>query len=203
MSRLRRLVMVRHGETDGNSSVRFHGSGDVPLSDAGRAQMRAARAALNGEVCELVVASPLRRSWEGAAIVAPGTAVRLEADFREIDFGRWEGLTAQEIKDSDPVLYEDWQARAPGFEYPGGERRQAFLERVHRGLARIEQSGASGALLVGHKGVIRAIAQKLTGKPLEDGEPPLAGIVWLSRAADDSWFAGRRSSNPPGLEPDA
>ena len=43
MSKLRRIVLVRHGETVGNSSVRFHGSTDVALSDEGRAHMRDAQ----------------------------------------------------------------------------------------------------------------------------------------------------------------
>ena len=41
MSKLRRIVLIRHGETDGESSVRFHGSSDVALSEAGRAHLRA------------------------------------------------------------------------------------------------------------------------------------------------------------------
>ena len=50
MSKLRRIVLLRHGETVGNSKERFHGSSDLPLSDEGRAQMRAATRRLAGEV---------------------------------------------------------------------------------------------------------------------------------------------------------
>ncbi len=199
MSKLRRIVMIRHGETVGNSSVRFHGSNDVPLSDEGRAQLRRAARALRTEYFDLIFASPLRRSWEGATIVGGGAPVRLESDFREIHFGRWEGLTAEEIKASDPVLHEDWVAKAEGFEYPGGERRGDFLPRVHRGLDRMLESGASAALLVVHKGIIRTIAEKLLGLPLDDGQPELGGIVSLTRGADGRWFLGRRSSDPEGL----
>ena len=67
MSKLRRIVLVRHGETDGNSSVRFHGSTDVGLSDEGRAQMREARKRMTREFFDLVVASTLRRAWQGVA----------------------------------------------------------------------------------------------------------------------------------------
>ena len=108
MSKLRRIVLIRHGETDGESSVRFHGSSDVALSEAGRAHLRAAARTLRGEVFDLVVASPLRRSWEAAWIVSGGAPVRLEEDFREIAFGRWEGLTAGErIVLSDTTRFED------------------------------------------------------------------------------------------------
>ncbi len=193
---LRRLVMLRHGETVGNSSVRFHGAADLPLSDAGREQLRAAARGLRQEFFDLVVASPLRRSWEGAALVAGGAPVRIEDGLREIDFGRWEGLTAEEIERRDPVLYREWRARKPGFEYPGGEPRAEFRNRVGRAFERIEASGAESVLLVAHKGVIRTLAEKLTGAPLADGEPELACAVGLSRDPAGRWFAGRRGSDP-------
>lgn len=199
MSELRRLVMVRHGETVGNSRERFHGRGDVALSEEGRAQMRALATALRGEYFDLVVASPLCRSWEGAWLVGRGASVRLEPDFREIDFGRWEGLTREEIEAQDPILYQDWQDRTPGFDFPSGERRADFSARVLAGLGRLHGSGASSALLVVHKGVVRTIAEELLGAPLAHDEPRLGACVQLSRASSGDWLAGRRSSDPPGL----
>jgi broad specificity phosphatase PhoE len=196
MTPLHRIVLVRHGETDGNSSVRFHGSGDVELSEAGRDHMRRVGQGLAGEWFDLVVASPLRRSWEGARIVAAGAPVRVEADFREIDFGRWEGLTAEEIEASDPILYRDWQERVPGFEFPGGETRKSFLERVHRGVDALLASGARSALLVLHKGPVRAIAARLLGEELPPGEPGLGESVSASRGASGRWHLGRRGSDP-------
>ncbi len=195
---LRRIVMIRHGETEGKSSIRFHGSADVPLSDEGREQLRQSARRLQSEFFDLVVASTKRRCWEGAAIVTDGAPVRLESDFREVHFGRWEGLTAGEIEASDPVLYQDWQAGADGFNYPGGELRADFCERVNRGLCRLLESHATSALLVGHRGVICQIARQLLGEPLAQG-PELGGVVAVSRAANGSWFEGRRGSNPPGL----
>jgi broad specificity phosphatase PhoE len=200
MSKLRRLVMVRHGETEGNSSVRFYGSSDVPLSDEGRAQLRQLAGTLRTEVFDLVVASPLRRSWEGASIVSGAAPIRLVDEFREIHFGRWEGLTAGEIEEAEPVLYRDWQAKTAGFEFPGGESRTAFRERVLRGLDLVLESGAAAALLVVHKGVIRTIAEELLGQPLAQGEPELASAVSLGRGVDGAWFRGRRSSLPAILE---
>jgi broad specificity phosphatase PhoE len=200
MSKLRRIVMVRHGETVGNSRVRFHGSGDVALSDEGRFQMREAAFRLRNETFDLVVESQLQRSWESAWIASGGASVRLESDFREVHFGRWEGLTKAEIEASDPVLYADWQSQAEGFEYPSGERRADFRARVKSGLTGLLESGAASALLVVHKGVIRIIAEKLLGEPLPDGAPELGGAVGLSRTADGSWILGRRGSNPPALD---
>jgi broad specificity phosphatase PhoE len=202
VSNLRRIVMIRHGETVGNSRERLHGAADVALSDEGRVQMRAAARALHQEVFDVVVASPLRRSWQSAAVIAPCAQIQLVPEFREVDFGRWEGMSLDEVKAADPVLYEDWQARKPGFEYPGGEARAAFRERVGRGLARVEETGARGALLVVHKGVIRTLAELLRGAPLDGNAPDLGGRIAMSRDANGRWFIGRDSSNPPALEED-
>jgi broad specificity phosphatase PhoE len=199
MARLRRLVLVRHGETAGESSVRFHGSTDVELSDEGRAQMRRVAAA-HPEGADLVVASPLRRSWRAAAIAGAGRTVRLEADFREIHFGRWEGQSQAELQARDPGLYGEWQKRAPGFEFPGGEPREAFRERVQRGLDRLLGEDARDALLVVHKGVIRVIVETLTGESVAADEPAVGGSIVLTRRPDGRWQRGQRSSNPAGVE---
>jgi broad specificity phosphatase PhoE len=197
---LRRLVLVRHGESEGNSRIRLIGSGDPPLSGEGRAHMLAARAALTGQVIDAVVASPARRSWQSAQALTGGTHVRLEADFREIHFGRWEGRRVDEIRSADPVLYEKWREGGPEFEYPGGELRADFRARVERGLERLMRSGATSALLVGHKGVIRHLVAKLTGAALEDRDRPALGEALILTRVGDHWELGGRSSNPPGVE---
>jgi len=199
MSSLRRIVMVRHGETEGQSSVRFHGSADVRLNDEGRAQLREAARKMKTEVFDLVAASPLRRAWEGAAIISGGAPVRLYPEFSEVHFGHWEGMTAEEIEASNPALYRDWQSGAANFEYPGGELREAFRARVARGLDALLASGATSALVVSHKGVIRTIGDRLLDEPLSEG-PELGGIVSVSRGANGRWYEGRHGSNPPGLE---
>jgi broad specificity phosphatase PhoE len=200
MSKLRRIVLLRHGDTVGDSRTRFHGSGDVALSAEGRRQVQEAARALRTEVFDLVVASPLQRSWQSAWLAAGGAPVRIEADFREIHFGRWEGMTAQEIEASDPTLYRDWQAKAKGFEYPSGEPLDSFYGRIVRGVERLQASGATHVLAVLHKGVIRKIVEHLVGEPLESGIPELGHAVSISRRPDGSWFVGRRGSNPEGLD---
>jgi len=197
MNRLRRIVLIRHGDTVGNSKERYHGSGDVALSDEGRAQMRAASRRLATEVFDLVASSPLRRAWQSAALLSGGTQVLLVPEFREIDFGRWEGMTAEEIEAQDPVLYKAWREGAADFEFPGGERRAAFRDRVAAGLATLAHTGAENALVVAHRGVIRALGNHLLGAPLATG-PELGEIVSFTRDGEH-WFLGRRGSNPPAL----
>ena len=197
MNRLRRIVLLRHGNTVGNSRERFHGSGDVALSDEGRAEVRAAGRRLATEVFDLVASSPLRRAWQSAALLSGGAPVLLVPEFREIDFGRWEGMTAEEIEAQDPVLYKTWREGAADFEFPGGERRAAFRERVASGLTVLERTGAENALVVAHRGVINALANHLLGVPLT-APPELGQLVSFTRDGEN-WFLGRRGSNPPAL----
>jgi ribonuclease HI len=195
MAQLRRLILVRHGETTDGSAQRMIGAGDPPLSDEGREQLRAGAPVLRSQVVDWVVASTLRRSWQAAQYLAPGQKIRLDSDLREIDFGRWEGKSLPEIQASDPALYDAWQEGVPGFEYPGGELRAEFRKRVERGLGRIQESGAASALVVVHKGVIRTIAESLTGAPIDRSEPPLGGVVLLTHGGQ-GWFVGQTASDP-------
>jgi broad specificity phosphatase PhoE len=177
MNRIRKptLVLVRHGETEGQSSIRYHGRTDVPLSELGRAQMRAARAEIlkrHGSVdFNRVFTSPLIRASEGARLIA-GDAAQLATieDFAEVHFGIFEGLTADEIRERHPDDYVKWNADrlASSYTYPGGENRAEFIERVGRGVEQMLRlwspaaDAESKALIVAHRGVVRTIVHRLT-----------------------------------------
>ena len=174
-SRGSRLILVRHGETEGESSIRYHGRTDVALSELGREQMRLAGRAVRTHRGDggfaRVFSSPLVRASEGARIVAGHTAPLVTIDeFVEVHFGLFEGLTADEIRERYPNEFARWNADrlAPTFTYPEGESRAAFTDRVERGLDRMlalwtprSDAGDDDALLVAHRGVIRAIVRKL------------------------------------------
>lgn len=196
MDRLQRLILVRHGETTGQSSIRYYGATDVPLSWAGREHARAAAARIPGQTWEAVWSSSLSRAWQAARIIAPGHRIRLEHDFREIDFGRWEGLTREEIELLDPDLHAAWQSGAEAFEFPAGEARAAFRARVVRGLARLRASGVASALVVAHKGVLRTLFEEIVrGQTLPPATPELGGVLQISRNASGLWETGRRASD--------
>jgi broad specificity phosphatase PhoE len=180
------LVLVRHGETVGNSSIRYHGRTDVELSNLGRRQMRAAQSCLKIHLAGArrgpIVASPLRRAAEGASIIAGGATPIIEIEeFVEVDFGRFEGLTAAEIEARYPADFARWNRDRldPGFTYPAGESRREFALRVERGIHRMlelidrpapaAQSTSTtlipdeAAIVVAHRGVIRIIVNRLAG----------------------------------------
>ena len=65
----RRLWLVRHGETEGQSSIRYHGANDVPLSEVGRTQIRALLPLLAGVRPTMVAHSPLVRAAESEVLI--------------------------------------------------------------------------------------------------------------------------------------
>ena len=185
----KKLILVRHGDTLGESSIRYHGRNDVELSEVGREQMRCAARRIDGSKVDLVVASSLSRARESAAIAAPGHPVALEEDFREVHFGRWEGLTAAEIEALDPELFSRWRSSVHrgGFDYPEGERRADFCERVRRGIDTWVAADARTLLAVAHKGVIRVAVEHLTGVPLQEGEPALGEVLVFESTDAEGW----------------
>jgi broad specificity phosphatase PhoE len=162
----RDLWLVRHGETEGLSSIRLYGRTDIPLSDAGREMMRRAARALDSTPIRRVFSSRLSRSRESAEIVARvvGAEVHAVAEFDEVDFGEWEGLTVEEARRSRPDLRRRWEDADAAFRYPGGESIEDFHARVAAGLRRILAEHPDGDLaLVLHKGVIKAVLMTLMG----------------------------------------
>ena len=162
---VRELVLVRHGETTGQSSIRLNGATDVPLSDLGRSQLQAVRAALAGERWDRVLTSPLVRARESTAIVVPDLTPEIVPDFTELNFGAWETLTYAEVRLKDPAIFEEMQLGLPEFRFPGGESRQGFLSRVANAAHRYLNSAEIPArpLVVAHKGTIKGITAALLG----------------------------------------
>jgi broad specificity phosphatase PhoE len=187
MNRPIRLALVRHGETVGNSSIRYHGITDVVLSSLGRAQAHEARARLAQVRFDRVVASSLTRAWQTATVIAPEQPILLEEGLREVDFGRWEGLTREEIAGRDPALYAQWQQSRQGFDYPDGEAGTDFRARIGDALQRLLTMEAPSLLVVAHKGVIGVLFEALMGSELPPGQPELGGVLRLERVPGGVW----------------
>src|SRR5262245_48815831 len=111
------LWLVRHGETVGESSTRLHGRNDVELDALGRRQMAQLAALLRSEPFDRAYTSPLVRAHEAARIILADRppAPSIVADFAEMHFGDWEGLTLDEARARDPDLYGAFHRKDPEF----------------------------------------------------------------------------------------
>ncbi len=163
MSR-RRVLLLRHGETDWNADGRWQGQGGAGLSRLGRRQAADTAAFLAATRPDIasVVRSDLERVAETTAPVLERLAVPVEVDrrWREIDVGTWSGRTHEEVRALDPAGYQTW--RTGGDPRRGGGETDADL-RVRVAAALEDLVGGSGTVLVvTHGGPVRhAVAEAL------------------------------------------
>lgn len=156
------LYLLRHGQTTANAAGHYSGLADVALTEAGQEQARAAAAALRGRGIEAIVASPLQRAQDTAAIVARelGLDVETEEDLRELDFGTWDGMTPQEVAQRDPELHADFLVDT-ATAAPGGESLQALHRRVRAARRGIEKRhGGKTVLVVCHTYPIKSLLRQ-------------------------------------------
>jgi len=171
----RRIFLLRHGETVWNREGRMQGWRDSPLTLKGIAQARAygtrLRALLGpGLPGYRLVSSPLGRAWQTATVIAEICGVdprRIEHDplLREISWGAWDGLTAEEIAARDP---ERWRQRLrTRFADPppdGGESPGQLYDRARHWLAALPPGAR--VVAVAHGGLGRVLRAAYLGLPL-------------------------------------
>lgn len=125
-----KIWLLRHGTTAYNDERRYQGRLDIPLSSRGLAALK--RADFDPGA---VYVSPLRRAKQTAAVLFPEAELVEVPDFREMDFGAFEGRNAQELAD-DPA-YRNWVEGGCLAQTPGGESKAEFSDRVCGAFAAI------------------------------------------------------------------
>lgn len=152
------LTFLRHGKTAGNLTQRYIGVTDEPLCPEGRAELLQ-REPLTAP--SALYASPLRRCVETAAILFPGVEPRFVPDFRECDFGDFEGKNYAELNGSP--AYQRF-IDTMGMEIPNGEPGDAFRKRCCRGflevVTELDKSSVPDAVIVCHGGTIMAVMER-------------------------------------------
>jgi broad specificity phosphatase PhoE len=163
------LYLSRHAQTASSAVDSFNGRRELPLTEAGRAQARALGQRLATVRFAAVVRSPLGRTAETAALIAPGmTSIVLEG-LTEIDYGGWEGLSPEKARALDPARYDAWERDPSNTAPPGGETAGEVAERALGALADIQRRFAEGPVLaVSHKATLRILGAALTGAPIAD-----------------------------------
>ena len=208
------LYLIRHGETIGSEVKRYKGSIDVPLSEAGIAQMKEASVFIANKLrrsgitkyksylndihasfpdmpddkeamLSAVYCSNLSRAVRSAEIIAGphGLQPLVVPEFRERNFGVWEGMTFNEIKDQYPSEFEAWASDPLKYSPVNGESTSVVYDRAIRALDGImnkhaaesadrkvsdNQGPADSIAIVAHGGVNRIILCYLLGVPLEN-----------------------------------
>jgi broad specificity phosphatase PhoE len=164
-----RVYLLRHGEVLDAGARRFIGHLDVPLSAHGERQCVAQARALHAVPLDAVFASDLARARRSAEIIASphGIEPRVVPALREMSMGRWEGLTADEIRAREPAAFADWMARVGEFPFPDGESLPELLARAWPAFEGIVAGHPGGRVaVVAHGGTNRALLCQALGVPL-------------------------------------
>ncbi|GAA4677546.1 histidine phosphatase family protein [Gordonia humi] len=184
--RVRRLVLLRHGQTVYNASQRMQGQLDTELSELGEAQAEAAGAAIATRSPLVILSSDLRRAHRTAQAIGAvtGQDVTTDARLRETHLGDWQGMTHTEVDAAMPGARRLWRDDAT-WPPPHGESRVDVAERmapvVAELVAGLDDWGRGDdpdapVVLVAHGGCIAALTAVLLGLPVGDW-PVLGGLA--------------------------
>lgn len=156
---MKRLLLVRHGESEWNATRRLQGQADIGLSPKGEAQALALAPLIAQLAPDSVITSDLSRARRTAELLGYPDA-RTDMALREVDVGAWTGLDIAGIVSDQPEAYRNW--RAGTFAPPGGEEWSTFSTRTVT-ATRAAFETAERLLVVCHGGVVRALLQALLG----------------------------------------
>ena len=163
------IYLLRHGEVAQADPRRFIGHLDVRLSAEGERQCAVQADRLRATKLTAVFSSDLGRSRRSAEIIgAPhGLIPNVVPALREMDMGRWDGLTASQIREREPEAFADWMARIGEFPFPEGESVPDLLARVAPAFDAIVAAHPGRPIaIVAHGGPNRALLCRALGLPL-------------------------------------
>ncbi len=133
------IYLVRHGETDWNRDGRFRGREDLGLNEKGQKQAEALARFFESRKISAVYSSPLRRARKTAEAIAgrKGLPVVVHHDFIDVDYGKWQGLKLEEIKEKFPLVYQQWLLTPEKVTFPDGDNVQTVIKRATEALLRL------------------------------------------------------------------
>lgn len=175
------VLLIRHGQSEGNAARRFGGHTATPLSPRGRRQAQATARALQAEELTAIYSSDLARAVETAQPVAnlTGLAVNATTAFRERSVGVMEGLTFEDAAQQHPEQYAALLRRDFEHVLTGGESYRQLLDRAVQKLDEIIAENKGGKIAVfSHTGTICILALHLMGAL----DAPELKPVWISSA---------------------
>lgn len=153
------VILARHGETAWNVGEIFRGRIDVELNETGQKQAELLAEYLSHRQLQAIYSSPLKRALKTAETIAGyhKLDVEIAPGLVDFDYGDWQGLPHQEVKDKYRELYQEWASRPERVKIPSGESladvRVRALEVVNMAVA-------------GHQGTVVLVSHRVVNKVL-------------------------------------
>ena len=159
------IYVIRHGETDSNIRHTCLGQKDVPLNETGEQQAKELAEKLSEVKLDAVYSSPLNRAVNTfAPAVRKDRSVTMSFALIERDFGVWDDMTFDEIREKDPEEFEKWQKDFVGYQIKDGESSVQVQERINRFIDKLLNNHKDQTVaVVTHLGTARHIISRLLG----------------------------------------
>ena len=179
-----RLLFVRHGESVANTSGRWQGQGDSPLSPLGEQQAAALGSFLRPHSFDRVISSDLQRAHHTALAVDPSAEVL--QPWREVDLGAWEGLTRHEVTERFPEEIAALRRGDP-IKIGGGESWLDVEARVTEALQKLREESRPEhfVMVASHGGVISSLFAVFLG--LRSQRPRPMGWLINTSQSEVTW----------------
>jgi broad specificity phosphatase PhoE len=168
-----KVYLLRHGETEWSLNGRHTGVTDIPLTENGRKLARQLQPILAREKFVMVLTSPLQRARDTCELAGLGTLASVDRDLMEWNYGEYEGLTTDEIRQTRP----DWSVFRDGC--PGGESPLQVSVRADRIVSRVRTVDGNVALF-SHGHILRVLAARWINLSASYGENFLLDTATLN-----------------------
>ncbi|HHV38686.1 MAG TPA: histidine phosphatase family protein, partial [Tepidimicrobium sp.] len=156
----KKLFLVRHGESEWNVLKRIQGQQNVALTDRGKLQARLIAKRLLNENIDSIYSSDLDRAYNTAVII--GNMLKIDVNpmpgLREIDFGKWEGISYDNISDIDSKEIILWRKAPEKLKVDGAETLEELQLRAMSEIYRImDTEKKHNVLIVSHSATLKTI----------------------------------------------
>ncbi len=159
------IILARHGETEWNVAEVFRGQIDIDLNETGVKQAELLSGYLSTSAIAAVYSSPLKRALKTAEIIAQPhkLKVNVDPDLIDFNFGKWQGLSHQEVKEKYRDLYATWITHPEQVRMPDGEALEDVSKRVIRIRNKVIENHRGTVVIVGHRVVNKVMICTLLG----------------------------------------
>jgi broad specificity phosphatase PhoE len=159
------IILARHGETEWNVEEVFRGRVDLELNQTGIKQAELLAEHLSELKIEAVYSSPLKRALKTAEAIARRHQLKVKTSpgLIDCDFGQWQGLPLQEVKDRYQELYRQWAESPQLVKIPGGESLDGVRERALKVVNGVIAKHSGAVVLVSHRVVNKVLICALLG----------------------------------------
>lgn len=170
-----KLYLIRHGQTDWNACKKIQGSLDIPLNAAGKEQAGLLAKAMEDRPVRFICSSPLKRALHTANGIGERQGVKVVTvpELREVEFGKWEGMSGSELLKEYPKAYKSWRQNPAKVTPPGGETWEEAAERAAMALKKVLgiAQGNGDTAIVSHGATLAHLIAVMMGNAA--GEPGL------------------------------